>query len=343
MATIDMLNARATGLLQISKESLVYMYMYFTIYYPGSRSGDLVQETEIEFDNRLPDHYNGATPTTVNEDDVSQPLTSHQCTLLLNVAQVFDDAKILVVPISIHAIEQALTEADSYRAVYSVFHNSILDSEDLTGRGNTLNDPDYSFRIVFYILQKSSPYRTHLLLRLARWAVFSKMHDWRPGVGIDGMKQCIIVPIDDLMSEWITEGGSPSRRFDRQVTTFLKDNPQDYFIVKPKSVKKLFWRSEPFSLHSWLYRHMSRLSPTSIIARLPVCGSLSLLRVGTIKRRALTSVQYVPVALPASPASSIYESARSRPPNSPISDCRSRTRSSSPTLREGNAIVVVSV
>jgi hypothetical protein len=255
---------------------------------------------------------------------------------LLNVARVFDDTKILVVPISIHAIEQALTATGSYRAVYSVFHNSILDSEDLTGMKNTLNDPDYSFRFVFYTLQKSSPYRTHLLLRLARWAVFSKMHDWRPGIGIDVMKQCIVVPIDDLMSEWITEGGSPSRRFDRQVTTFLKDNPQDYFIVKPKSIKKLFWRSEPFSSHSWLNRHMSRLSSTSSIARLPVCGSLSLLRVGTIKRRALTSVQYVPFALPASPASSDYESARSRqPPNTPVSDSRSRTRSSSPIPQGG--------
>jgi hypothetical protein len=77
MANIDMLNARAAALLQVSKESLTYMYMYFTVYYPGHRSGNLVQETGIEFGNRLPYQYNGATPTKVNDDDVSWPLTSH--------------------------------------------------------------------------------------------------------------------------------------------------------------------------------------------------------------------------------------------------------------------------
>ena len=287
MASIDVLNAKATALLQISKKSLTYVYMYFTMYYPGRGSGNLVQETGIEFGNRLPNQYDNTTPTKLNDDDVSQPLMSHHSPSLLTVVQVFDDAKILVVPISISAIEQTLIEADSYRALYSVFRNSILDSEETTEKKNTLSDPDYSFRFVFYILQPKSTYRDHQLLRLARWCVFSKMHEWRPGAGIEGMKWCIVLPMDENMSEWVTEGGNVAGAFESEVDALLREDSAQR--IKPNSVKKLFWRSAPFSSHLWLNSRMARLSPTSSIARLQVCRSTSLLTVQIAKRRTLTS------------------------------------------------------
>ena len=312
MATIDVLNARMTALLQVSKECLTDMYMYFTMYYPGRSSGNMVQETGIEYGNRLPDQYNGATPAKLNDDDIC------------------NDTKILVVPVSIHAIDQALTEADSYSAVYSVFRNSVLDSEDLTGRKDTLSDPDYSFRFVFYTPNKNSPFRHVRLLLIARWTLFSKMHDWRPDAGIERLKQHIVVPMEDHMSEWVKEGGYSSTRFNREITTLLENSPPTY--IQPHSVKRLFWCEEPFSSHLWLNRQMARLSPTSNIARLKVCRFSSLFSVQPAKRRALTSVQNVPLTPPVSPAASDYKSARSRPsPTSANPNDRGRTRSSSPT------------
>lgn len=156
------------------------------------------------------------------------------------------------------SLEEAIQEQHPYEGILSIIRHGIIDMEYFTKRWNTINDPESSFRFVFYVHSKTPRHALIYRFFCARWCLFGKTSYWRAGAGWPRISDCIVKPlyiclVNDAHT-FVSWCVSAEDVWFRKLAMCANGPKESQGRPTIEVMDRIFWSSKPLSSTSWLNR-----------------------------------------------------------------------------------------